>query len=54
MPLDSSIFNMIRPAQNAPDPMEQYGKMMNLSNMMGQNELQGLQTQTARQGIADE
>jgi hypothetical protein len=54
MPLDTSIYSMIRPQAAAPDPMEQYGKVMSLKNMMGQQDLQGLQMQQARQGIADD
>lgn len=51
---DASIYSMIRPAQQGPGPMEQYGKALTLKTLMGQQSLQELQEQQARKAIADE
>lgn len=51
---DASIYNLLKPVAPPPDPIQQYGQAMQLRTLMGQQELQGLQTQQARKGIADE
>lgn len=55
MPIDPNIVLGIK---NQPiiaqDPLEQYGKGLALKGLMGQQELQGLQMQQARQGVDDE
>lgn len=53
MATDSSIYNLIQP-QRMSDPLEQAGKAFTLQNLVGQSELQGLQTQQMRQGITDD
>lgn len=42
--IDSSIYGLIRQPQFA-SPMEHYGQAMSISNLVGQNQLQGLQRQ---------
>lgn len=54
MPIDPSIILQAsaRPAQlAAPDPMERYAKIMAIQNGMGQQDLQGIQLQQARDGL---
>lgn len=55
MPIDPSIALGIRPAQiTTPDPIEQYGKVLQLKTLMGQQQLQGIQTQEAQQSLSDQ
>lgn len=54
MPADASIYSMIRPQQQGPGPLEQYGQVLSLKNMMGQGELHALQLDKARQEIGDD
>lgn len=55
MPIDPSIILGVRPVQiQQPDPFEQYGRLQAIKGSMGQQELQALQTQQARQGIDDD
>jgi hypothetical protein len=55
MPIDPSIIMGIKPASFVtPDPIEQYSKGLALKGLLGQQELQGLQTQQAKLGLADE
>lgn len=53
MPVDSSIYGMIQQPQ-VPDPLANYGKALSLQNMMGQQDLQALQTGQLRKSIATE
>ena len=48
MAVDASIYNLVRQPQPLPNPMAMAGQAMQLRQMMGQNELQGLQTQQIR------
>lgn len=54
MASDASIYSLIRPATPAPSPIEQYGQGLSLQNMIGQQEVQGLQTQKMRRDLAGE
>ncbi len=54
MASDASIYSLIRPAAPAIDPVEQYGKGLSLANMIGQQEVQGLQTQKLRSDLQGE
>lgn len=47
MPLDSSIYGLIRPQQPPPNPVEQYGQAMQLKSLINQNRIQ-------EQAMADE
>ena len=40
MPADASIYSLIRPQQSLPNPVEQYGQVMTLKNLMGQQKIQ--------------
>lgn len=53
MPLNPSIIMGVQRPQPV-DPMESYGKSLALKGLIGQQELQGLQMQQARQGLEDE
>ena len=53
MPADASIYNMLRPPQAGPGPLEQFGQAMQIRNMMGQGETQALQQQQIKQQMAD-
>lgn len=50
MGADASIYSMTRPMQS-PDPIEQYGKMVSIKSLLGQQDLQQLQTEAARRGL---
>lgn len=55
MPINPSIILGLRQSEyKAPDPIEQYGKAQTLKALMTQGEVQDLQAQQLRQGIADE
>lgn len=55
MAVDPSIILGIKQPQfQQPDPLEQAGGIMRLKALMGQGELQGLQTQVARRGLENE
>ena len=54
MPLDSSIYQMIRPAQAGPGPLEQYAQMAQIRNMMGAGELNDLQRRKLEGDLAEE
>lgn len=45
MPIDSSIYNMIRQPQMGPGPMEQYGQMLSIKNLIGQDDMRQRQLQ---------
>lgn len=51
MASDASIYTLLKPPAPLPDPLEQYGKLQNLQALMGQNRLQGLQTQVAQDSL---
>lgn len=51
---DASIYSLIKPVAPPPDPVAQYGQAMQLRTLMGQQELQGLQTDQIRSGIDKE
>jgi hypothetical protein len=55
MPIDPNII--LQAGANRPqlnDPLEQYGKSLALKGLLGQQDLQALQTQAARKNIADD
>lgn len=54
MPADASIYSMIRQPERVPGPLDQYAQALQLKSLMGQQELQGLQTQQARRGMEEE
>ena len=49
MPVDASIYSLLKPVQPGPGPLEQYGQMENLRALMGQRKLHDLQTQDLEQ-----
>lgn len=55
MPIDASIISGLRTPQfQTRDTGEEYAKALRIQALMGQREMQDLQTQEARRGIADE
>jgi hypothetical protein len=50
---DASIYNMLRPPQAGPGPLDQFAQGMQIRNMMGAGETQALQQQQIRQQMAD-
>jgi len=54
-PVDPGIILGVKPIQiQQTDPMESYGKSLALKGLIGQQDLQGLQMQSARQNLDDE
>lgn len=55
-PIDASIISGLRPPTpvQAVDPLERYSKSLALQGLLGQQDLQGLQLQTAKQGLQDD
>src|SRR4030095_8959327 len=54
-PIDPNIILGLRPAQiQQPDPFERYAKVAGIQAAMGQQELQGLHIQQARQAMEEE
>ena len=51
---DASIYSLIRPAPAPVDPMAQYGQALQIKGLLGNQELQGLQLQQARQALAED
>lgn len=51
---DASIYGLIRQPAPPVDPMAQYGRALQIKGLVGQQELQGLQTQQAKQALADD
>lgn len=54
MAADPNIYSLIKPPAPPPDPLEGYAKVQNLRALMGQNQLQQLQTQKLTGDLADE
>lgn len=56
MGIDASVIAGLRAPQiqQAPDPFDQYGKSLALRGLMQKGELQGMQMDEARRGLADE
>src|SRR5678816_68358 len=55
MAIDPNIIAGLRPPQiPVQDPLEQYSKSLALKGLLGQQDLQALQLQSARQGADDE
>lgn len=55
--IDSSIYSLIqnqKPIQMGPSPFEQAGQMMQIRQLIGQNELQGLQRGELERGIREQ
>lgn len=51
---DANIYSLIRPAAQAQDPLEQYGRALSIKQLMGQQGLQELQTRKLTRDIEDE
>lgn len=54
MAIDSSIYGLIKPQQAPTDPITEYGKVLSLKTMMGQQGLQDLQTRKLTRDIEDD
>jgi hypothetical protein len=55
MALDPSIpLSVQQPKLQLPDPVEQYSKALTIKTLLGQQDLQGIQLQTAQQGLSDD
>lgn len=54
MVADASIYGMIRPYDPGPGPLELYGKAAQVKNLMGQGQLQDLQTQKLSRDLEQE
>ena len=54
MPADASIYNLIRPAAQPEGPIDSYGKVLTLRNLMDQQGLQDLQRRKMEQEFADD
>ncbi len=54
MGADASIYNLIKPVAPQPGPLDQYTQGLQLKHLMGQRDLQAMQLQQARQGMADD
>ncbi len=52
MPIDPNIAMQVRPIELA-DPMQQYGRAVQLKSLIGQGDLQALQMQEARRGAEE-
>lgn len=51
MPADASIYSMLQQPKPLPGPLEQFGQGMQVSNMLDQQQLHGLQRQQLQQQI---
>ena len=54
MPADASIYSLIRPAAQPEGPIDSYGKVLTLRNLMDQQGLQDLQRRKMEQEFADD
>ena len=54
MPADASIYNLIRPAAQAEGPLDSYGKMLTIGNLMDQQGVNALQRRKMEQEFADD
>lgn len=54
MPVDASIYSLIRQPQQGPGPLDQFGQVMQLKALMGQQELQGMQRDQLRRSVEEE
>lgn len=54
MPADASIYSMLRPQQQQPGPMDQFGQVLQMKHLMGQQGLQDLQRKQIESGMADD
>jgi len=54
MPVDASIYSQLTPQRPVEGPLDQYGRAMQIKNLMGAGELQGLQIGEARRGIEEQ
>lgn len=51
MPVDASIYGLIRPQQRLPGAMDMFGQALSIKNLVGQGKLQGLQVKQAEDAI---
>lgn len=54
MVADASIYGLIKPYDAGPGPLELYGKAAQIKNLMGQGQLQDLQTQKLSRDLSEE
>ena len=54
MPVDASIYGKLRTQPQMEGPMDQFGRAMQIKNLMGAGQLQGLQLQQAQQGMEEQ
>lgn len=54
MASDASIYGLIKPYDPGPGPLELYGKAAQVRNLMGQGQLQDLQTQKLSRDLSEE
>jgi len=53
MPVDASIYSQLVPQRPVEGPLDQYGRAMQIKNLMGAGQLQGLQIGEAQRGIEE-
>ena len=54
MPIDTSIYGMVRPPQQAEGPLDQYGKALQLRHLLDSGELSAMQRQQLQRQMAEE
>lgn len=54
MPIDASIYSLMRPTPQPPGPLDQFGRVMQIKNLMGQGRIQDLQGQQLETGMQEE
>lgn len=54
MVADASIYGLIRPYDAGPGPLETYGKVAQIRNLMGQGQLQDLHTEKLSRDLSEE
>jgi hypothetical protein len=54
MPIDASIYSQLGRTTPLEGPLDQFGRAMQVKNLMGQSQLQGLQIGQAQQGIDEQ
>lgn len=54
MPADASIYNLLRPQQRQPGPMDQYAQGLQVRQLLDQGDLAGMQRQKLQRDFAEE
>lgn len=54
MPADASIYSMLQPLKPPPDPLQQYGQMMQIGNLMDAGAVNQLQRRKMESDLAEE